>query len=402
MGTVRNSLPFRFEYNTIRKISAPEDVANDREVYSGHAPASSFLALDTDENVRDYMVDAEGKQRRRPTQVHKAIRETLDNNPQNFCILNGGIVIVARGIEVDDKNRVATLIRPSIINGSQTQGVLREYLKNVSGSGGDLFPVHVKFEIIVTTEQGLIAEISIARNFQNDVMTISIAGRLGQLEELEKRFRQTQPGARLRKSETDLGEDFVVTEKLLQVITALIPEELWPKDNESDNPNKVFTYSMKAKCLKDFQKVWSIAKGKPDTAISEMSSEQIKKYQELYQFYLDICGQAWELYEKWKQHPDFKGTRLRAFERDDKMNIVEVPDGIVFPILASLSAFAVKPRNSGWVIRPPDSFNDKEIIRAAADVYKEIANSNPWNMGKSKACYSALYQITSIFRRLSR
>src|SRR5690606_27834676 len=98
--------------------------------------------------------------------------------------------------------------------------------------------------------------ISIARNFQNDVMTISIAGRRGQLAELQKAYRRRHPRAELRMSETDIGEDYVFTEKLLQVITALIPAELWPKKTEKDNPNKVYTYSMKTKCLKDFQKIY--------------------------------------------------------------------------------------------------------------------------------------------------
>ena len=112
----------------------------------------------------------------------------------------------------------------------------------------------------------------------------------------------------------------------------------------------------------------------------------------------EFAGDAWNLYEKWKAHPGFKGSRLRSIERDGS-EIVEVPDGIVFPILASLSAFARKTRD-GWKIQPPSSFDDSELIKAAVQVYKEIANGNPWNMGKSRACYSSLYQITSIFRRL--
>jgi hypothetical protein len=35
-------------------------------------------------------------------------------------------------------------------------------------------------------------------------------------------------------------------------------------------------------------------------------------------------------------------------------------------------------------------------------VRQEIADSNPQSMGKSKACYSQLLQITSLYKRLSR
>ena len=79
--------------------------------------------------------------------------------------------------------------------------------------------------------------------------------------------------------------------------------------------------------------------------------------------------------------------------------IVDIPDGIVFPILASLSAFAVKTL-TGWRIKPPKGFSDDELIKAAKVVYTERAGHNPQTMGKSRPCYSSLYQITSIYRRL--
>lgn len=381
-----------FPYSVIRKISAPEDVSEGRDVYSGHAPAQSFFDIAEDENVREYLVEAEGRKRRMPTQVHKAMRETLESKPQDFSILNGGIVLVAEGVMVDEKTRTATLVKPSIINGSQTRGELQRYFNECAKDKVEPFPVNVKFEIVVTDNSDLVGEVSIARNFQNDVMTISIVGRLGQLDELQKAFRKYVPKAKLRMSETDLAEDYVQTEKLLQVITALVPAKLWPKLGERTNPNKVFTYSMKAKCLKDFQAMFEKAKDPKDAEHSI--------YSPLYQFYLEICGEAWELYERWKQHPGFRGTRLHSIERDGN-EIVDVPDGIIFPILASLSAFARKT-STGWHILPPDSFDESEIIAAAVSAYKEIAHSNPWNMGKSRPCYTSLYQITSIYRRLSQ
>lgn len=387
----RHVLHVPFPYSVIRKITSPEDTTEGREVYVGHAPAQSFFDIPDDENVREYLLEAEGRKRRMPTQVHKAMRETLESKPQDFSILNGGIVLVAEGVVIDEKVRTATLVNPSIINGSQTRGELKRYFSECAKEKTKPFPVNVKFEVVVTKDSDLVADVSIARNFQNDVMTISIVGRLGQLDELQRAFRKYEPKAKLRMSETDLAENFVQTEKLLQVITALVPAKLWPKANERDNPNKVFTYSMKAKCLKDFQVMYEKAKDREDP--------EHDMYAKLYRFYLDICGEAWELYEEWKRHPGFRGTRLHSIEREGG-EIVEVPDGIVFPILASLSAFA-KKTSSGWHILPPDSFDSREIIAAAASVYKEIAHSNPWNMGKSRPCYTSLYQIASIYRRLS-
>jgi hypothetical protein len=163
--------------------------------------------------------------------------------------LNGGIVIVARAVEVDDKRKVLILKRPSIINGSQTQGELRKYYD--APHGEDFFEPSIKYELIVTTDNDLIAEISTSRNFRNDVRAISIAGRRGQLDELEVAVQRVIPDAKLRKSETDLTADdeFLDTEKLIQVLFALMPRTLFDA-LEMDATNKVFAYSQKTRCLK--------------------------------------------------------------------------------------------------------------------------------------------------------
>ena len=112
--------------HTVRKISLPEDVENNRVVYSGHMLISSILELPTHENVRGYLVEAEGKQRRTKTQVHVAIQETLKERPSSFSVLNGGVTIVAKARNIDDKTSSLTLTNSSIINGSQTQGVIKD------------------------------------------------------------------------------------------------------------------------------------------------------------------------------------------------------------------------------------------------------------------------------------
>ena len=86
------------------------------------------------------------------------------DTPENFVTLNSGIVIVARDIEIDEKSKTAFLVRPSIVNGSQTRGELEYYLANTPT---DIrLNVSCKFEIVVTNDDDLIGEISIARNFQ--------------------------------------------------------------------------------------------------------------------------------------------------------------------------------------------------------------------------------------------
>lgn len=380
----------KFSYHTLRTISSPDDTKNGRTIYCGHAPARSFLTLPDNENVRTYLVDAEGKKRKRLTDVHREIRDTLRNRPEDFPTLNSGIVLVARGAEVDDKSKVIELRGASIINGSQTRGELENYVQHCKANELIAHDVHAKFEIIVTDDDDLIAEISIARNFQNDVARISIAGRRQQLEELEVALQSEIPDIKLRKSETDRADDFYDTEKLIQVITALVPSDLWFSAKESNDPRKSYTYSGKSKCLKEFQDLHKASK-EPTSA----NADQQKRYQ----FYIDMAPTAYRLYEKWIVHQGFNGSRLRSIERDKDGNTTRVPDGMVFPMIAALSAF-MKRGDGKWIYSPPKSFTDDDLIQAAISQYKETAGSNPGTMGKTHSVYSSLFQLTSIFKRL--
>lgn len=373
---------YLFQFLSCRNISAPEDEASSRKVYSGHAPATAVLDLEDNENVREYLVDAKGKQKRSPTLVHQAIRKTLQDTPDQFSILNGGMVIVARSATLEDKTRQMRLEQPSIINGSQTQGELRRFFERNPTAVDN--PPSIKFEIIVCDDDDLIAEISIARNFQNDVRAISIAGRRGQLDELEKAIQASYPELKLRKSETDLvaDEDFIDTEKLIQVILALMPSSVLESfDSSIDANSRVFTYSQKTRCLKLYQRI--------------VESEEV----DTLKCCLDLAPLAWSLYTRWKSHQGFRGTRIRAIERENG-EIIEVPDGVIFPILAAHSAFVKKNKFDTWTLTHPTMFSDSELIGAAKQAYMDIAGHNPQTMGKNKACYSTLLRITQIYARL--
>ncbi|WP_052245372.1 AIPR family protein [Halocynthiibacter namhaensis] len=372
---------YRFTFHKCRNISSPEDDSAGRKVYSGSAPVSSILGLEDNENVREYLLDAKGKQRKSPTLVHQAIRKTLKENPEVFGVLNSGTVLVARSAEIDDKTRQLILTDASIINGSQTRGEVKRYFDHRSED--ETVDPSIKFEIIVTNDDDLIAEISISRNFQNDVKSISIAGRRGQLDDLEKSAQTLYPNKKLRKSESDLtaNDDFLDTEKLIQVTFALLPDDIEkPSGINLDLSNKVFTYSQKTRCLKIFQKLAD----EPDT--------------EMYKAFISLAPVAWKLYEHWKRHQNFIGTQIRSIERNNG-RVIEVPDGIIFPILASHAAFVYQSA-AGWQLNKPDQLSDDELINVAKQSYMDIASHNPQSMGKSKACYSSLMQITSIYARL--
>ncbi len=277
-----------------------------------------------------------------------------------------------------------TLLKPSIINGSQTQGELRRFFTKVFKEGEYVEP-SIRYEIIVTDDDDLIADISIARNFQNDVRALSIAGRRGQLDELERRIQAQFPGAELQKSESDQNDTSgsLDTEKLIQVTFALLPSDIMKEFGaQADADNKVFSYSQKTRCLKLFQRI-----------VDEPENGRV------YACFLDTAPIAWGLYTKWKAHQGFIGTGIRSIERE-KRQVKEVPDGLIFPIIAAHSVF-MRERNGRWEMEVPKLMTDDELIQSADQAYKEMADHNPQTMGKSKGCYSHVLQVTSLIARLA-
>ena len=68
-------------------------------------PILEVLKLNTHANVRSYLLDVEGKMKKVRTAVHRAIENTLENNPDKFSVLNGGVTIVAENYDVIEKKR---------------------------------------------------------------------------------------------------------------------------------------------------------------------------------------------------------------------------------------------------------------------------------------------------------
>lgn len=383
MSKTKSGQTDRISYYNIRNLSTDVDKRCERQVYCGVSEISQIAGLSTEENLRDFLPEAAPK-RRKYSAVHREIEKTLSENPDDFSILNSGVTLVASSCDIDDKNNRIELTDCSIINGAQTQGVIKDFLKHQETLDGEQREkIYIGFELIVTKNPDLFAEIAIARNFQNNVSNLSIVGKRKKLDELQEAFEE-KTGSPIRTSETDLGAEFTDTLLLLQVIFALLPKELSEKEEE----NKVYTYSQKARCLKKFEEVVDKAEG------------GTKKQKERYKFFLDICADAKKLYDKWKKHQGFKGSGLHAIKRDEQGNILDVPSGVVFPIISSLSEFVVK-KDGVWTISPPEIFEDRKIIDAAKTAYIEIAKSNPNTMGKNKGCYSYLSELTSVYRSLS-
>ena len=374
--------PTILPYHTLRTVTSPEDQAAGRRRYCGIAPANSFFPLTTDENVRSYLGRDENGERRKSTKVNAAIRETLTERRDEFPLLNSGVVIVARDAKVDDaaKPPRVALLDPSIINGAQTQGVLVDYFRERESD--KKYP-SVNFELIVTDDEELVGSISIARNYQNEVTNLSIFGRQGRFDELEAAMRHQDASIILRKRETDFGDGFLDTEKLVQVLTAIAPTDIPLPSAEKRNVKtaetiyRVYAYRHRSRCLADFAEVMD----KPD------------EWSQAHRFFLDVAIDAWSLYKRFKGEQAF--SRLVCVDGEmiagkKRVSPNGVPDGIVFPMLSAMSRFAHHNRGH-WQLKIPPRFPWPTFFQAAMTQETTTAGNNPQTMGKKADCYIALH-----------
>src|SRR5262249_38214569 len=146
----------------------------------------------------------------------------------------------------------------------------------------------------------------------------------------------------------------VDTRLLLQVLWAMMPQELAPEHRRSMEA-RMRAYKNAAYCLQDFMAIY-------DTRASDKGSAA------RYQYFVDMAGTGWHEYQRWKKLELWNDKhlleRLRQAVRSQDGTIKEVSDGIVFPILSALSRF-VKQSKSHWKLIYPKVFHDEDMLIAA-------------------------------------
>ncbi len=381
---------YTIRYNTLRNVTPPEEEAVGRRRYCGNAQSDQFLEIPDSLNIREYLQEeVNGKPIKKRTQVNDTIRDQLDQDRSLFPVLNGGIALIAKDVAVEDKNRRVRLHDPSIINGTQTRGVLRDFFKAHPEDGA--FP-SINFEIIICDDDRLAAEITIARNYQNAVLPVSTYGARGYFKDLEAAMKKRDPSIKLRTSETDVGPEYMDTEKLIQVVTAMIPATVtMPREAKGEAGShgiRVYAYSQKATCLKDFAEI-----------VNSPS-----KYADAKRFFEDVACDAWNIFKELRSYQGF--SIIHAVTKNKSKQVAQdgVPTGIVFPILSALGKLATQHRNGHWSFKLPKDFDLDDLCKQAkiTYTYPGPGRSNPQAMGKELACYLNLNAIVDAYLKYRR
>lgn len=360
------------------------------QTYFANIPVREIEKIPTGYNLRDYIAEHNPRKR---NQVHRAIRKTIDDESDRFINRNSGVTICCSELVVDEKNHTVLLHNASLINGAQTQGEIRGYLRDLD-EPADLLKeepdFHVRAEINVDPDEGSIVETAIARNSATAVKSISQAGARGILHELEKSFA-AKLGKPITTSETDDNPDAIDTKLLLQLCRLVMPANLSPSQSEAEI---LKPYKNKEKCLQEFAE-WHRDRGK--------NEESAKRYN----FTVEIAPVIWAEFEKLNTDEAWNGHRLhettkhggRAVRRDAKKRVTWVAPGILFPMVKALSAFITQDGKGHWAIEYPELFQPEELISRAVKQFRGH-DLDPYVMGRSVGAYEGLATYTETIVQL--
>ena len=358
--------------NLWRNVTSPAMKSKERgkvSVYHGVFNSDELLDFSSGLNVR----------REKGGSVKKAILNTLEDMPDSFRYLNGGITIVTRAVVTRDlgggKVECSFHNNASIINGSQTQGALRSYHGyNDSGELNSELPVEVDVYVIETDDDDLITEITVARNVQNTVKDISVFGRRGAFEDLNKVLTDSKHPVQLATSETDKG--YFDTGKAIQLLFALMPEKFW-EENISFPRNRPSIYSSKAKWLKYYGKEFTYP-----------SDEE--KFNNILDFAKSMLIPAIDLYLEARESDywGLKHWRTKGIIRSESG--IRVTDGYLFPFISAHSVF-VNENSGSWSLDLPDGYDPRKIVARMKKIY-DMGDEykNVQDFGKSPLIYEML------------
>jgi hypothetical protein len=151
--------------NFQNRITLP-DIDGVTEAYLGVIPFEEYVKLIQDENGAIYSIfDDNVRDFQGGNAVNAKIKSTLDQGKFDlFCVLNNGVTVVA-GSLTPAGNRF-TIRDYQVVNGCQTSHVLHECRK-IAG----IERVHVPIKIIVTDNEDIKTNITLATNSQTEVKT---------------------------------------------------------------------------------------------------------------------------------------------------------------------------------------------------------------------------------------
>jgi len=318
--------------------------------------------------------------------VPKAIRETLDNQPENFIIYNRGLAILADAVEYDNRTKVVTLSfthkkRHGVFDGGHTLNVIQDKIAD-DGFADDVPVAYCKVEISTGVPVEMITDIVEARNTSRQVASKSLLNLGKRFEELKTALG---PVLASKIAWMENEEAPIDVRELVGILTTMDRQHY----NETQHP--LYAYTSKEQCLKHFE-------------------SSPKCYEKCYPIAKDLLRLWDELQAVIPDQYNSQGGRFgkltgcKPLKKPRQLHIIggtttyPFPTGYLYPIVAAFRSMLTENNGVyawGKGIDPCKLVRDGLGTRifAAAVVNSISAYHNPNKTGKDPNVWSLAYQM---------
>lgn len=377
----------------VKNTTSPEEKKNGSMHYTIVCSLKEILNLNVFENLRIAYTSDESIKRITPK--HKEIYQSFEDAPDRFIQRHSGFTVICNEIKVSSPQEyginTVTLDNASLINGAQTQDLLKNLLEDYEGVEA-YEKVNIRVEVLVEKVHDERIEIAIARNTSTNVSNLSIMGKKRYFDPLEIGVTNILGNDhRLQKSETDDG---IPTQTLLQTLRTMTPKEI-RDEYKSLKDSPVKSYSGKAMVLNEYKDmVDAEADGRVKNSRFESS---------VLNYYRSFAGYAWIEYGKWSSDKDWvslwnKSENYKKIgkynQKDDSFDLTWA---ILCPLLYGLQHFLYEEKSGSWKIKYSDSFDKKAYMNYVLDRFKD-SGFEPQTFAKDRAYYQDLYIFVSDYK----
>ena len=377
----------------VKNTTSPEEKKNGSMHYTIVCSLKEILNLNVFENLRIAYTSEESIKRITPK--HKEIYQSFEDAPDRFIQRHSGFTVICNDIKVSSPQEyginTVTMDNASLINGAQTQDLLKNLLEDYEGVEA-YENVNIRVEVLVEKAQDERIEIAIARNTSTNVSNLSIMGKKRYFDPLEIGVTNILGNDhRLQKSETDDG---IPTQTLLQTLRTMTPKEI-RDEYKSLKDSPVKSYSGKAMVLNEYKDmVDAEANGRVKNSRFESS---------VLNYYRSFAGYAWKEYGKWSSDKDWiplwkKSENYKKIgkynQKDDSFDLTWA---ILCPLLYGLQHFLYEEKSGSWKIKYSNSFDKKAYMNYVLDRFKD-SGFEPQTFAKDRAYYQDLYIFVSDYK----
>lgn len=332
--------------------------------------------------------------------VPKAIRGSVNENPELFVFMNRGIVLSVEGVTYDNKtSNVTVMLRdPNIhglLDGGHTYNILLEERASLPHTQ------YVKLELLEGFRQEEIPNLVDARNTSNQVRDQSLMNLQGEFEKL-KRAISTRPYAGLiAYKEHEVLDDG--NPKPIDVREVIAILTCFDRASFDDRVHPINAYRSKAAMLqhfsehkKDYEKIYPLAND-----ILELYDHVQLLLPDLYNKVRAKGGEvAGGKFGRLTGVTTYNGKRRAELLFIGKDSRYAVPAGFVYPVLAAFRAL-LEEKGGRYVWGKgldPLQLLDGQLGETLADTIGNFALDarNPSKTGKSPLVWQACYQAAQV------